>query len=282
MKRIKKSPISWARTAAVFGVAVAALLLGAEVMAYRLQPPDVDEQPWSNCDGVTVSILGDSISTFAGYIPTADGVNLKHASFYPKRDIRRVEDTWWAQVILRMNGRLGINESWSGSCVLNTMDGNAGNVGEDAAMASMTRIRNLGSRGDPQIILFFGGTNDIVFESPLGEFDADEAPSEADLTATKWDTFAEAYAAAILRMQAVYPEARIYAVSPTENENHYDAEQRERYVAVMKDICDHYGVPFIDLVEEGFTTDMLADGTHPNRAGMRFIADTVLSYCGAK
>ena len=282
MRRISKRPASWRWAAVTLGGGAAMLLLMAAVIAYRLQPPDVEEESWNTQNGVTVSILGDSISTFEGYVPTADGVNRKHASFYPKRDIRRVEDTWWAQVIARMNARLGINESWSGSRVLNTMDGNEGNLGEDAAMASMTRIRNLGSRGDPQIILFFGGTNDIAFGSPTGEFDAHGAPKEVDLTATKWDTFSEAYAAAIGRMQALYPDAEIYAISPTENETYYDAAVREQYVTVMKSICAHYGVSFIDLIEEGFTTDMLSDGTHPNREGMRCIADAVLKFCGEK
>ena len=33
--------------------------------------------------GKVISILGDSISTFDGYIPIADGHNLKHRARYP-------------------------------------------------------------------------------------------------------------------------------------------------------------------------------------------------------
>ena len=278
MNRTSKHFGRGARMTMVIGGGFILLLIMAVIFARRMQPPDIEAETWNTPEGVRISILGDSISTFKWYIPAADGLNPEHECFYPKRDVRKVEDTWWAQVIMRMNGRLGINESWSGSRVLNTIDGNEGNVGEDAAMASMTRIRNLGSRDDPDIILFFGGTNDISFGSPLGEFHRESAPQEVDLTATKWDTYADAYVAAILRMQALYPDAEIYAISPTENETYYSASTRLRYVSVMKEICDHYGVTFIDLVEEGFTTDLLFDGTHPNREGMTRMADIVMTY----
>ena len=234
-----------------------------------------ETEPFS---GKTISILGDSISTFAGYIPTADGINLEHKTFYPNSAIKTVDETWWMQVIHEMDAKLGINESWSGSRVLNTIDGNSGNLGEDAAMASLTRIQNLGSNGTPDVILFFGGTNDIAFSSPLGTFDEETAPKIADLTATKWETYADAYVAAIMRMQYYYPQAQIVAISPTENKYYYDAQMRSQYISVMEVICKHYGVTFIDLTENGFTTDMLADVTHPSTIGMDKIAETVLSY----
>ena len=42
-----------------------------------------------------ISILGDSISTFMGYIPRADGVNLEHRTRYPQEDLLAdVNDTW--------------------------------------------------------------------------------------------------------------------------------------------------------------------------------------------
>ncbi len=227
--------------------------------------------------GKKISILGDSISTFTGYIPVADGVNLEHASFYPERGaIKDVNETWWMQVITELGGSLGINDSWSGSRVLNTQEENSGNLGPDAAMASMTRIRNLGSNGTPDIILFFGGTNDIAFGSPLGSFDPATAPAEADLTANKWDTYAEAYTAAILRIQHLYPDAQVFAIEPTENTYYYDLATLNRYGAVMEAICDHYGVTYVDLVEGGFTTAMLADATHPNASGMDKITEIVV------
>ena len=222
------------------------------------------------------SILGDSISTFAGWIPVADGVNLAHRPFYPNSAITTVEQTWWYQVLDTMGARLGINDSWSGSWVINTLDKNSGgDLGPDAAMASMTRIRNLGSNGTPDVILFFGGTNDLVFDIPLGSFDPATAPTTADLTQTKWDTFAEAYVAAILRMQHLYPDAQIVAIQPGPNKYYYTEDTLLACMEITQAICSHYGVVFCDLLGNGFTSDMLADVTHPNAAGMTKIADIV-------
>ena len=229
-------------------------------------------------DALVISVMGDSISTFQGYIPTADGVNLAHATFYPNAAVTAVEQTWWHQVIAALGGRLGINESWSGSRVLNTQDANSGNLGPDAAMASMTRIRNLGSNGTPDIILFFGGTNDIAFGSPPGSF----VPGETDLTATKWETYAQSYAAAIGRMQHLYPNAKIVAIQPGPNKSYYTDETLKSYMAVTRAICDHYNVIFCDLLGSGFTTALLADVTHPSAAGMTKIAEIVLDHLEEK
>ncbi|MBR3935986.1 MAG: leucine-rich repeat protein [Oscillospiraceae bacterium] len=228
-------------------------------------------------EGKTVSILGDSISTFSGYIPAEDGVNLEHATFYPNSAITSVEQTWWMQVITEFGFELGINESWSGSRVINTIDGNSGNLGEDAAMASNTRIKNLGSNGTPDIILFFGGTNDIAFGSPIGSFNAEDAPSEVDTVSTKWESYADAYTDAIMRMQYYYPDAEIIAVFPTENKSYYDSETLKSYNTVMAAICDHYGIKYIDPMKCGFTTNLLADVTHPSAEGHKAIAGYVIN-----
>ena len=41
-----------------------------------------------NYKGKVISVLGDSISTFAGYIPTADGFNMEHLARYPQDNLR--------------------------------------------------------------------------------------------------------------------------------------------------------------------------------------------------
>lgn len=102
--------------------------------------------------GKTISILGDSISTFKDYIPTGN------ATYYPQNNVQNVSDTWWMQLVTELGAKLGINESWSGSCVSVTS-------GERLPMASLDRIQNLDNNGTPDVILFFGGTNDIAFFS---------------------------------------------------------------------------------------------------------------------
>ncbi|MBQ4060665.1 MAG: metallophosphoesterase [Bacilli bacterium] len=221
------------------------------------------------------SVMGDSVSTFKGYIPVADGFNLNHAVYYPTSAVGDVNQTWWMDLINEMDGKLGINESWSGSRVLNTLDGNSGNLGKDAAMASLTRIKNLGSNGTPDVILFFGGINDIAHGSPLGSFDSLSVSNEVDLTTYKWDSFADAYACAVSRMKYYYPEATIICLQPLRNKSYYNDETLNQYSEVIQSICDFYDVEYLSLFDKVDLT-MLADVTHPNKVGMQAISDALI------
>ena len=55
--------------------------------------------------GKKISILGDSISTFSGYIPSGN------ATWYPRGEVTAVTDTWWYQLIQQQGSTLGVNES---------------------------------------------------------------------------------------------------------------------------------------------------------------------------
>ena len=236
----------------------------------------VDAAAPSGYEGKIVSILGDSISTFEGYIPKGDGTNLNHMTTYPSDALRlTVEDTWWMQVINQLGAKLGINESWAGTRIANFDSRNVGIVGKDVCMASVTRIKNLGSNGTPDVILFYGGTNDVGKRSELGSFDPATAPKEVDLEAVIWPDFAQAYTAAIMRMQHFYPDAKIYALLPNATEYHNHASFAP-YIEVMEAVCEHYDVPTVDLRESGIELIHLPDGTHPDATGMDIITEQVL------
>jgi len=227
--------------------------------------------------GKVISILSASTSTFAGYIPTADGFNLEHRARYPQDNLLTdVNETWWMQVINELDAKLGINDSWAGSQVLNTMDGNSGDLGEDAALASLTRIQNLGANGTPDLILFYGGGNDMGRGVPLGSFDPKTAPTQVDMTATKWNCFADAYVAAIMRLQHFYPDTEIVVMMSHEMPSYVTAAKLDKYGPVMKAICEHYGVKYVELRDCGITFDMLPDNIHPNAEGMDCITADVL------
>jgi len=228
-------------------------------------------------EGKVISILSASTSTFAGYIPVADGFNLEHRSRYPQDNLLTdVNETWWMQVINELDAKLGINDSWAGSTVSNFQDTNSGDLGPDAAMASLTRIQNLGANGSPDVILFFGAGNDMGRGVTLGSFDPATAPTEVDLTATKWDSFADAYVAAIMRLQHFYPDAEIVVMTTYAMPSYVTAAKLNKYGPIIESICDHYGVKYVDLRDCGVTFDMLPDGIHPNAEGMDYITADVL------
>ena len=108
-----------------------------------------------------VLIFGDSYSTFENFIP--DG----YAAYYtkaghPGTDVRRVEETWWHQVITKADMNLILNNSWSGSTICYTGYNNT-----DCSQSSsfIYRLRKLIEQGffeknKVDTVFVFGGTND--------------------------------------------------------------------------------------------------------------------------
>ena len=250
--------------------------------------------------GKVISVMGDSISTFIDWIPNSrgnanDGYNLRHSVYYPNSGsyISNVNMCWWYKLIFKeFKAKLGINESWSGSFIGNNKDSDSatytvchGNdTGPNTCMASIRRIKNLASNGTPDIIYFYGGTNDIAQPGTpgesLGTFDSTVDYSTVDLTTTKWTYFTDAFRTAIMRMQYFYPKAKIIVLLPTYCNTYYNRAKLDQWVEQMKNVCDYFGVNYIDLRASGITwsnrTMTLGDGNiHPNDYGMTLIADYV-------
>ena len=232
--------------------------------------------------GKVISILGDSISTFAGYIPVADGFNLEHLSRYPQDNlVTDVNETWWMQIIDQLDAKLGINDSWRGATVSGAAPVTTGTTGANAAMANLNRIQNLGSNGTPNVILFYGGTNDLAHVSKVGSFDPATAPSQVDLTTASWDNLADGYVHTLLRLKHYYPDAIIVAMLPTYTASYYSNTKLAQANELLAKICEHYSVPYVDLRDSGVTAEYLPDGIHPGAEGMDMITDAVLEVLAA-
>lgn len=230
-----------------------------------------------NFQGKVISIMGDSISTFAGYIPTADGFNLEHLPRYPQDNLLTdVNETWWMQVVTGMGAKLGINDSWRGSTLSGGHPVTTGTTGEKAAMSNLVRIQNLASNGTPDVILLYGGTNDLAHVAEVGSFDPAIAPTVVDLNTSKWDNLAEGFLHTLLRLRHYYPNATILVMLPTYTASYYTDEKLAQGNAVMAAICQHYGVPYVDLRDSGVTEDLLPDGIHPGEEGMDLITEAVI------
>ena len=230
-----------------------------------------------NYKGKVISILGDSISTFAGYIPTADGFNLEHLARYPQDNLLTdVNETWWMQVVKGLDAKLGINDSWRGATVSGGAPVTSGTTGENAAMSNLQRIKNLGANGYPDVILFYGGTNDLAHVSKVGSFDSDTAPTAVDLTTAKWDNLADGYVHTLLRLKHYYPDTQIIALLPTYTASYYSNAKLAQGNTVLTAICEHYDVAYTDLRDCGISVKDLPDGIHPDAAGMDYISNTVL------
>lgn len=199
-----------------------------------------------------ISILGDSISTLAGYTP-ADGV-FYDPNFSSNTGIRFVEDTWWMKVIQGLHGQLLVNNSYAGSTVCRN--------GYQPA-SSPWRIAKL-RKGDisPDLILIYSGLNDVAFYRPP-------------------DEFADYYLEMLLQLKETYPNAAIcsatlcrgYLKNPSWppfinfNACHPLSSYNERIrEAVQKASCQ-----LADLDSFGLEYSSL-DGVHPDASGMDTIA----------
>ena len=222
-------------------------------------------------NGKVISILGDSISTYEGYIPAGDGVNLDHLARYPQDNLfTGVEHTWWMQVIDRLGAKLGINDSWRGT----TLD--AKNASDKTSISNLQRIKNLGANGTPDVILLFGGANDYGQLSNVDTFDPAKIPAKVDLTTIQWKSLSQALVSTIMRIKHFYPDAQLVVMLPTYTKSYYSNTKLTNGNKTMIDVCKHFGLPYVDLTTCGISTSHLPDGIHPNKEGMDLITDAVM------
>lgn len=200
----------------------------------------------------SVTIFGDSYSTFEGYL-TPDTMETWYFDRHddPRRtDVSSVRQTWWWQVIQRMGWKLEVNNSWSGATICNTGY-------DDADYTHRSFVTRLNSLGSPDIILLLGATNDSWCGAPIGEY------KYADWRRADLYTFRPALAYLLSHLQDRYPTARLYYI--------LNSDLKESINASVAHICQHYGVPLIQLSGIDKTSG------HPNIRGMQQIADQVVA-----
>ena len=211
--------------------------------------------------GKKISVLGDSISTFKGI--TKDDPN----TFYGNYQIRvggfsGVEDTWWMRVINGLGGVFERNNAFAGSCVT---DG----YGLGRGMNAWERVNAL---GEPEVILIFGGANDLGFGVSAEEFRA-------------------AYALLLERLRERYPAADIWCstlingVKILDDEPYFMGEKPgkalEPFSSIIRECAAAAGAGLVDMAASGLEYDTI-DGCHPTAGGMAQLAQLWLDAIRAK
>ena len=192
-----------------------------------------------------VSVLGDSYSTYKGYIPD------NYATFYPdnNNDVKNVEETWWSLYIQAKGYQLEKNDSWGGTTICNT-----GYFGRNSSATSFNSRVDL--LGDPDIIFVFGGTNDAWANSPVGEYKYE------NITEEDCKFFRPALALLLETLQKRYPKAQLCSL--------LNSELREEINESMRTVCQHYNVQLIEL------HDVEKQNGHPSISGMKSICEQIL------
>ena len=150
-------------------------------------------------EGRRISILGDSISTYEGYVPSGPG----YRWYYNGQNcgVGSVEETWWMRLIEQTGMSLCANNSISGSYCASVIQ-NATLTG-----CSDVRIQGLAAKDgtSPDVIVIFMGMNDYHSRTLKGNWNSDVNVGDADDT-----TFSGAYAVMVSKIKTAYPAAKIY------------------------------------------------------------------------
>lgn len=228
--------------------------------------------------GTTVSIMGDSISTFRGYIPEG------YYEFFPENGlVSDVDDTWWKRILDEKGWTLCVNGSSSGAtCV-------GDSTGKDDPQCGCNEFRTGGLGGPdgaaPDIIIVYMGTNDLLQSIPLGDNDGTKPVPEGEVS-----LFGDAYTLMLDKLQAKYPSSRIYCCTITQIGTYGhgtpfvemvngEGLTAADYSARIAQIAGNKNLPVIDLYGCGIAVKNLhnttADGVHPTPEGMEYIAKAV-------
>lgn len=255
---------------------------------------------------VRVSIIGDSISTFEGTMPTS---NFK--SYYPKvnpdggyYDVQDQSDLYWAKVIAKMSDAVrDVNNSWSGSMVSRRPEEAYNGLDYGA------RVSDFGL-GNPNVILIHGGTNDCtkfsashptyanLYRSNLYDdgtdheshkgmssnlpteleykavFDAADAAQTLEQIEALRDScsFTHAYVKLITKVHYLYPNAKVVMI--------IGDQLTKRAQQVILEIAEHYGTKYgyqcVNFFGEADNIEKVASGNaHPSAAGHTYMANKI-------
>ena len=157
-------------------------------------------------DSLRISILGDSYSTFVGWV--VPDTNLiwyypTESQYHQKgNDVCSVEQTWWHQVIMRMGAKLERNNAYSGATICYTGYRPKKDMphADYSDRAFITRSNWL---GNPDVILVCGATNDSWCGAPIGDY------VFGNWTDKQLYSFRPAMAKLLYDLKGNYPMARI-------------------------------------------------------------------------
>lgn len=228
-----------------------------------------------------MSVLGDSITTFEGFVPGEE-----YNPFYKvgNHNVSSAAETWWGRVLVEKGWKLSTDNAWGGSQVSATSGQYI-----TSAMCN-TRCQDLARGGTPDVIIILGGTNDFGHGVPVGTWAGDD-----DLPAVETN-FRAAYARMLMKIHANYPLAKVYCCTLINRETDLEPGSMEKkygqyltaFNTAIRQIAPMLNCTLIDLESCGMNQynmetymadyhDDTGQAVHPNRDGMKLMAERVLN-----
>ena len=234
----------------------------------------------------TISIQGDSITTFAGTI--TDG----NAAYYSvsHKYVNTIDATWWGLLINECRMRLIRNDAWSGSRVSGTGTNAMNNTARCAALKNVNSKVDTYQFGAPEIIVIMAGTNDVSGNVALGEI------GSTDVT-----NYIGAFTMMLRNIKTQCRNSKIVVFQLYRGNNHdytnTGGTHQYQYQEAMEKVCkihgahyvgpEHFGISYPNtnyltcdnsMSEYGPPTYTSADYLHPNMQGMERVYAGVRAY----
>lgn len=234
----------------------------------------------------TISIQGDSITTFAGTI--TDG----NAAYYSvnHKYVNTIDATWWGLLVNECRMRLIRNDAWSGSRISGSGANAMNNTARCAALKNIDSKVDTYQFGAPEIIVIMAGTNDVSGNVALGEI------GSTDVT-----NYIGAFTMMLRNIKTQCRNSKI-VVFQLYRGNNYDytntgGTHQYEYQEAMEKVCKIYGAHYVgpehfgisypntnyftcnnSMSEYGSPTYTSADYLHPNMQGMERVYAGVRAY----
>lgn len=234
----------------------------------------------------TISIQGDSITTFAGTI--TDG----NAAYYSVKHkyVNTIDATWWGLLVNECRMRLIRNDAWSGSRISGSGANAMNNTARCAALKNINSKVNTYQFGAPEIIVIMAGTNDVSGNVTLGEI------GSTDVT-----NYIGAFTMMLRNIKTQCGNSKIVVFQLYRGDN-YDytntgGTHQYEYQEAMEKVCKIYGAHYVgpehfgisypntkyftcddSMSDYGPPTYTSADYLHPNMQGMERVYAGVRAY----
>ena len=230
--------------------------------------------------GKKLSVFGASMCTYDGYSNNVEhnptiGQNKQYYGRADSENVKcrdlAVNETFWGILLQKYGMELCVNNSWSGSKIL---DDNLAAAGWNTRPCELHRADG----SEPEIILSFMGNNDFTKERPAGEVTDDlfDRVAAEDFVP---ENFAEGYAVMLHKVTTRYPEAKLFLFNMawrTEEKS----ELLIKYNEIIEKCAAHYGGFVVRLTESRMSrldyAKYTCDGKlHPNAEGMAIWAELI-------
>ena len=234
----------------------------------------------------TISIQGDSITTFAGTI--TDG----NAAYYSvnHKYVNTIDATWWGLLVNECRMRLIRNDAWSGSRISGAEANAMNNTARCAALKNVNSKVDTYQFGAPEIIVIMAGINDVSGNVALGEI------GSTDVT-----NYIGAFTMMLRNIKTQCRNSKIVVFQLYRGDNYDYANtsgtHQYEYQEAMEKVCKIYGAHYVgpehfgisysntnyftcdnSMSEYGAPTCTNVDYLHPNMQGMERIYAGVRAY----